>query len=151
MIGNGAVVNKLLLLFFLFGSIGIAVEVFFVAVMGIFSGRTVDGKPRSALAGKSYVWMFPIYGSIALVAPVILQALGELHVVLRCLIVGAGILVVEFVLGWGLEKGLGRCPWKYEHGLHIKGFVRLDYFPFWVCFAGGIEWIYRLLDARIGG
>ena len=95
------------------------------------------------LIGKTSLWMFPIYGMGALLAPigrgvdrwvdvrpsVVLSARermirhGMLYMVL--------IFVAEYVTGtWLRQRGF--CPWDYT-GRHsnIHGLIRLDFAPLW--------------------
>ena len=48
---------KYLILFFLYSFVGISVEVFFTSIHDYIKTRDI------AFRGRSYLWMFPIYGS----------------------------------------------------------------------------------------
>ena len=70
------------------------------------------------LNGNTSVWMFPIYGMAAFLAPVCLYAL----------LIFAG----EFITG-SLLMRRELCPWNYERSKwNIKKVVRLDYLPCWI-------------------
>jgi len=45
-----------------------ASEIFFVAFTHAFNGVGIYGEPIWSLTGKTYVWMFPIYALIPIVA-----------------------------------------------------------------------------------
>lgn len=98
------------------------------------------------LQGKSYIWMFPIYGLAGLLFPPILKYIGHLHFAIRAIIFAIGILLVEFISGALLDFFTGQCPWEYTTGWHVMGYIRLDYFPFWVIFAAFIDWIISILN-----
>jgi|SRR5438105_4313706 len=83
------------------------------------------------LRGHSYLWMLPIYGLGGLL-------LERLHVRLRsrarwarALAYTAGIYGIEFGSAALLNRITGQVPWKYLNGVNLRGYVRLDYAPFW--------------------
>jgi hypothetical protein len=80
---------------------------------------------------KTYLWMHPIYGATALGLEFLHDRLRFLPRPLRALAYTGVIFGAEFATGWLLRRALGRCPWDYTGGWHVKGLVRLDYFPFW--------------------
>ena len=137
--------HRYLALFLLMGCIGITVEIFFTAVYDSFHQPNFD----LALKGHSYVWMFPLYGLTALTFPPLMKKLNALKWWGRGLIFGLGILVTEYIAGAGLRYFTGTCPWEYKEGLHIHGLIRLDYYPFWVIFAIGIEAVISWLHPKI--
>ena len=44
-----------------------------------------------------------------------------------------------------MEGVTGTVPWRYPSGLHLRGYVRLDYAPFW--YACG--WLFEPLAAEL--
>lgn len=86
----------------------------------------------SASTGNTSLWMFPIYGSACLLAP--LKRLFEhLHISRpgRGLFYMAMIFTVEYLSGRLLWKH-GLCPWDYgKSRFHIHRIIRLDYAPWW--------------------
>lgn len=137
-----------LILFVVFACGGITTEVFFTATRQLISGT---GDLR--LTGHSYIWMFPVYGLAALFFPPAIHRMKHLNPIVRACIYATGILLVEFIAGAALELLTGTCPWKYKTGLHVLGYIRLDYFPFWAIFGFIIERIIfgyeKLVGARV--
>lgn len=83
-----------------------------------------------SLKGCTSLWMFPIYGSSALLNP-LFRKLAAKAIWVRGCIYTLLIFVAEFVSGTFLRiKGL--CPWNYNHSKwNIGEVIRLDYAPFW--------------------
>ncbi len=113
--------------FFAYGLAGWGLEVAFTSLSDTALAR------HRRLRGHSYLWMLPIYGAGGML-------LEQLHRRLRgrglsrwarSLAYMAGIYGVEFGAGAFLNQLLGDCPWRYRRGLNLRGYVRLDYAPFW--------------------
>jgi hypothetical protein len=86
---------------------------------------------NTRLTGYSFLWMLPIYGLLVFMEP-LSYYLQDLPFVLRGLIYALAITVMEFIVGWLLEKITGRCPWDYSyHKLSIKGYTRYDFIVIW--------------------
>jgi hypothetical protein len=136
--------NQRLFLFLAMGCLGITTEIFFTAITA-----QVEAYPNIdswRLSGHSYIWMFPIYGMAGLAFPVILPIIQHLLFPIRMLIYGIGILVVELITGGLLDIITGSCPWEYTTGWHVKGYIRLDYLPFWMLFGGLLEKVIVFLQ-----
>jgi len=127
--------------FLSYGFVGWALEVAFTAFSDSLSLRD------RRLRGYSYLWMLPIYGAGGLL-------LEELHERLRARGVPrwgrslgymAGIYGVEFGSAALLNRVLGDVPWRYQRGINVRGYVRLDYAPFW--FLCG--WLFETLEAEL--
>lgn len=83
------------------------------------------------LIGQTSVWMFPIYGMAAVIAP-IYKLIKNLPALFRGGIYTAGIYTCEFLSG-SLLRRHNLCPWDYSKAkANIKGLIRLDYAPFWM-------------------
>lgn len=109
--------------FFKCGLLGWCLEIVFTA---LDSFRKRDMR----LFGHTSLWMFPIYGSVCLLAPVF-KALRNLPLFLRGSIYAFCIFIGEYLSGRFLSCHK-LCPWNYERSRwHIKKVVRLDYFPNW--------------------
>ena len=106
-------------------------------------------EPLWSLTGKTYVWMFPIYVLIPLALGPIIKFINEKPIVFRLLIYVLGIYLVEFSTGFILEQLTGKCPWEYNTGWHIMGYIRIDYFLFWIAFAYIIEYLYLYIDKKM--
>lgn len=132
--------------FLVYGLVGCSVEIFFTGAKRLAASGFRDW----SLQGRSYIWMFPIYGSAAfLFEPVhdSLRALLPLAWPLRGLVYTAGLFVVEFASGWLLRRLTGRCPWDYSERarFHFHGLIRWDYAPAWFAFTLGLELLHDLL------
>jgi len=141
--------NKTLFLCIFFGCFGMTFEIFFVAFSNIIMDTPLWNEPLWSLTGKTYVWMFPIYVLIPVAMGPIIKFLNERPIVLRLLIYVSGIYLVEFSTGFLLELITGKCPWEYTTGWHFMGYIRLDYFLFWLVFAYIIEYLYLYIDKKI--
>lgn len=105
------------------GILGWCLEILFTALHSL-------RKRDFSLKGSTSLWMFPIYGSIALLKPVFFSV-RQMPVFFRGLFYSAFIFCGEFLTGSILQKNKC-CPWNYSrHKWHIKGIIRLDYFPVW--------------------
>lgn len=82
------------------------------------------------LRGQTSIWMFPIYGMAALLAPVS-KLLKTRPALLRGTVYASCIFFAEYLSGCLLQKK-GCCPWDYGRSKwHIKHIIRLDYAPIW--------------------
>lgn len=98
---------------------------------------TRDGRA----VGYSFLWMIPIYSLLILMEP-LFQWLNPLHWSMRGVIYALMLWAVEYSTGWFIEKIIGRCPWDYRFSrTNIHGYIRLDFFLFWVGFMLLAEWL----------
>lgn len=82
------------------------------------------------LKGVTSVWMFPIYGCAAVLAPVS-RLLRKRPAWLRGLTYMNLIFAAEYLTGSLLSR-LKLCPWNYgRHRWHVNRLIRLDFAPFW--------------------
>lgn len=137
--------KKHLFLFCAFGCVGITTEIFFTAIVDLLDMIQANNY-NLKLQGKSYIWMFPIYGLGGIFFPLLMPYFEKFHALIRASIYALGILTVEFITGWLLEVFTGSCPWEYQTGLHIMGFIRLDYFPLWAGFGFMTETLVKFLS-----
>ena len=120
--------NQNLTNFFLCGSIGWCMEVFWTGLHSLLSGQWT-------MTGKSSLLMFPIYGCSAIIAPLYAR-ISSLSFVCRGLLYMLGFYMVEFISGSFLRE-IGICPWDYSAArFQYRGIIRLDYAPLW--FAAGL-------------
>ena len=99
------------------------------------------------LRGHSYLWMLPIYGAGGLLLESLHERLQPRGVPrwARSLAYMLGIYSVEFGTAALLERAVGDVPWRYLRGLHVRGYVRLDYAPFWyLC-----GWLFEPLEREL--
>lgn len=137
--------KKQIFLFVAFACIGITTEIFFTAIC-----KNIETFPQIdwSLSGQSYIWMFPIYGLAGWAFPWLYPIIQKYPLLLRLSIYGIGILIVEFIAGALLDFFTGRCPWEYEEGWHIMGYIRIDYFPLWALFGFMVEKIVLFLQSH---
>lgn len=82
------------------------------------------------LMGNTSVWMFPIYGCGAFIAP-LSRLLSRRNVLIRGGTYMCLIYLMEYLSGHALQRR-HLCPWDYHRSrFHIKGLIRLDYAPLW--------------------
>lgn len=112
--------------FVIYGFGGFCAEVVYTALVGLFFRKDLT------LTGKTYLWMFPIYGLIAPLYEPVHNHIRDLNVVWRALIWSVGFTCVEWASGWIISKFIGRCPWDYrDKRFHINAYIRWDFFPLW--------------------
>ncbi len=105
------------------GLIGWCMEIIFTAMDAL---RRRD----LTLMGNTSLWMFPIYGSAAILAP-ISRLLRKKTVWVRGLTYMSLIFSVEYISGRLLKKHQ-LCPWDYGRSpWNINRVIRLDFAPFW--------------------
>jgi hypothetical protein len=128
--------------FFAYGALGLGVEVVFTSI-----GRALRTRDLR-LSGTTYLWMLPIYGAGGLL-------LERLHARLirrglpppvRALVATGAIYGIEYGAGSLLRSAIGQCPWRYERGVSWRGYVRLDYAPYWY----GAALLFELLQGEVG-
>jgi hypothetical protein len=140
---------KIAVLSLIFACIGITTELVFTAVSKVIKTFIADDAIDWALSGKTYLWMFLIYASIPFLFKLFEPMVQKFNLIIKSLLAVGAIYIVEFTAGFTLEMLIGVCPWKYTSGMHLFGYVRLDYFPFWFAFALLIVSVYQMLDERL--
>lgn len=133
-----------LIAFLLFGMLGVTVEVCYTAIVDLIDMWGTDTMDLS-LKGVSYIWMLPIYGLASILFPIGFGLVKAWPRLLRYFIYAVAILIVEFITGFILEKTTGRCPWEYQTGWHVAGYIRLDYMPLWMLFGATLEEFHKLI------
>ncbi len=97
------------------------------------------------MIGHTSVWMFPIYGMAALIAPVYQKIKGK-STLFRGSVYTLAIFSFEYLTG-SLLKKLHLCPWDYSDAkTNINGVIRLDYAPLWMAAGLLFERILRQTD-----
>lgn len=128
--------------FLKFATLGMAVEIFFTAFTKNFAAYRRGEKINWGLEGHSYIWMFPIYGLVAFLAPVVIDPLQGLPFIVRWFLYAVVILIVEYITGYIIRSFTGRCPWHYDSGWQVHNLIRLDYTPAWMLFSAIVEYLY---------
>jgi len=141
---------KKIIMSLIFACVGVSTEVVFTAFYELISAVSKGTHAGDySLMGKSYVWMLFIYASIPFFIRAIFPDVHKPHLIIKAFVGVILIYIVEYFSGWVLELFTGRCPWKYEEGWHIHGYIRLDFAPAWFVFALMILLIYKVLHERI--
>jgi uncharacterized membrane protein len=128
--------------FVLYGLLGWCGEIVFTAL--------VESVPRRdwRLTGRTYLWMFPIYGLLAPLYEPLHDAIRGVPLLGRALVWSVGFTAVEFTTGWLIARSTGRCPWDYvADGKRwaINPYIRWDYFPLWAAVGLGLESVHDVL------
>jgi uncharacterized membrane protein len=135
--------------FIVYGLGGWCAEVIWTALGDRLSGRQSDWRLR----GTTYLWMFPLYGMLAIFYEPLHDRLRSRHVLMRAMLYMLGLFAGEFGAGWLLQKLIGACPWDYTRfsRRHVRGFFNLDYAPVWALAGLALEpvhdWLVRLTPA----
>ena len=128
--------------FIIYGLLGWCLEIIWTGL-----GSLINRDVR--LTAKTYLWMFPIYGSVVVLEPVH-EMIRLWSVVERGIVWMLLCFSIEYLSGWLLRRMLGTVPWDYSRAvLNVQGLIRLDYAPVW--FVAGLlfEQIHDFL-IRIG-
>lgn len=127
--------------FFIYGSIGISLEILWTGFMAFLSGDM-------SFTGHSSVIMMPIYGSALFLEPLFKQ-LKNVSVILRGIVYMVLIFSVEYWSGLILTF-FKICPWSYLNAaLNVRGLIRLDYAPLWFTVGLLYEQVYKRLPGII--
>lgn len=113
----------------------------------VFTALTESVPKRDwRLVGKTYLWMFFIYGSIAFLYEPVHDLIRDLPLLVRAIIWSLGFTTVELITGWLIARLIGRCPWDYsEKRFAINPYIRWDYFPVWAVVGLALEPIHDFL------
>lgn len=130
--------------FVLYGLGGWCGEVLFTAV--------TESIPRKdwRLTGITYLWMFPIYGLLAVFYEPMHDLIRDLPWWGRALIWSLGFTLVELTAGWLIAKVSGRCPWDYVAAgkrFAINPYIRWDFFIVWAVIGLALEPVHDFLVA----
>ena len=126
--------------FLLLGCVGVGLEVVFTCL------SEPDVRDGWRLKGQSYVWMFPIYGLTVPFFKFLDPRFGAWPWLARAPLYVLILYVMEYLTGWLLRRGTGRCPWDYGAARWaIHGLIRLDYFPGWLVAVTIFEAVCRRL------
>ena len=112
--------------FLVYGLLGWALEIVWTGLGGFLTHRDWG------LQSRTYLWMFPIYGSAAFLLEPVHNAARGLAWPLRGALWVLLIFAIEYATGYALRRLTGRCPWDYSAARwSVHGLIRLDYAPAW--------------------
>lgn len=128
--------------FVLYGLGGWCGEVVFTAV--------TESLPRKdwRLLGTTYLWMFPIYGLLAILYEPVHDMIRDLPLLVRAVIWALGFTAVELAAGWLIARFSGRCPWDYVAAgkkFAINPYIRWDFFIVWAVVGLALEPVHDFL------
>lgn len=110
----------------------------------LFTSMDALRRREMTLKGNTSLWMFPIYGSAALLKP-ICTLLKNRPVWLRGTTYMSLIYSMEYITGKLLSK-YRLCPWDYSRSrFHVDNVIRLDFAPYW--FAAGLMFERLMSDS----
>lgn len=96
----------------------------------VFTAMNSLRRRDMTLKGNTSLWMFPIYGCAAALAP-ISRLVCRRSVWFRGLTYMSLIFSTEFLTGKLLAR-LSLCPWDYGRSRwNVSRLIRLDFAPFW--------------------
>lgn len=98
----------------------------------VFTSMDALRRRDMTLKGHTSLWMFPIYGSAAILSPVS-RLLRHKSVWTRGLTYMSMIFSMEYLTGLVLSRRKF-CPWDYRRSRwNIGRVIRLDFAPYWFC------------------
>lgn len=122
-----AKVKNFLKNFFKCGLCGWCLECFWTGLCSIKNWSKND----RTLSCRTSVWMFPIYGMAAFLAP-LCSKLQKRNALVRGGVYAILIYITEYTTGVLLKK-YRACPWDYSKSkYHVNGVIRFDYAPLWI-------------------
>lgn len=127
----------------IYGLLGLALEIFFTGFNSLL-------KNDLTLEGKSYIWMFFIYG-LAVFAEPIHDSIKDKNIIIRGLIYMILIYAVEFITGAIIMLLIGKCPWDYT-GLgnkSIGSIISVRFIPIWFALGLLLEKIHEFIDRKV--
>lgn len=96
----------------------------------LFTSADSFRRRQFTLKGNTSLYMFPIYGMAAFLAPVCRLLKGK-PLLFRGLTYAGLIFTGEYITGALLSRK-SLCPWDYGRSKwHVNRLIRLDYIPFW--------------------
>ena len=89
------------------------------------------------LRGSVSLWVFPLFGLLAVLYEPLHDGLRSLPWFMRGATYALGFWLVEFAAGWLLRKLLGDCPWDYSAWRgNLDGLITWEFGVVW--FAAGL-------------
>lgn len=115
--------NKFIYNFIKCGIIGWSMECFWTGLLALIA-------KDKTMSCKTSLWMFPIYGLAAFIAPVS-KRLDKQNFLVRGGVYTIAIFMAEYLFGSILNLW-DACPWDYSKSkFHYKGIIRFDFIPIW--------------------
>lgn len=143
--------SRMAMRWFIFGCIGLLLEVFFTALGSLAGGEI------SALS-KTSPWMMLDYGLLGVAVAPLSSVLIRAGVPLagRAFVYMLGIFFIEYVSGIAFNA-VGIKIWNYSHHyfplggekipMHLSGQITFYYAPLWFALGFVVEWLHERVDA----
>lgn len=138
---------NLIFIVLIFSFIGVGLEVFWTSIIDYVKTRN----PR--LEGKSYFWVFFVYGIVPFVYLIVLNWFGSTSIFVRGILYMILFYLLEFISGYTLKIIFGVSPWNYSgykinlFGKKIKsdflGVICLNYLPVWYIYGILGEFLFK--------
>lgn len=138
---------KMLFHFLIYGALGWCAEIVWTAVTRKISGHARDWR----LIGETSLWVFPLYGSIAIWYEPLHDALRAQFVLFRALVYLACAWIIEYAGGWLIWRATSLRPWDYSNarGGSLNGLIRWNFVFVWTLVGLGLEFVHDFL-LRVG-
>ena len=128
------------ILFLLFGCAGIVGQIVLSALHGAIRSRDFS------LKGEASLLLFPFYGFIAFIFPLIVHQVNHFAFWQRGLVYMFCFYVFQFFIGLLLSR-FNLLPWEYPKRWSINQLVSLTSAPTFFMSGLVVEWIYPWLKA----
>ncbi|MBN1282591.1 MAG: hypothetical protein JXA24_02315 [Proteobacteria bacterium] len=124
----------------LFGVIGVFAALVVSAARKSYAARRMD------LDAETSLLLFPFFGLIALIYPIIAVRVSAMPWYGRGAVYMIAFFAAQYAAGLILTK-LNRCPWNYSGRGSLGGLVRVSDAPLWFAAGLGVEHIYPWVKA----
>lgn len=126
--------------FLIFGILGLAGSVVATAARDSVASRRLE------LNGGASVALFPIYGLIAIIYPMVAIHVGGFPWYGRGVAYMIAFFAAQLAIGFVLQK-INFCPWNYSDKGSVAGLIRVADAPVWFLAGLAVEWIYPYVKA----
>lgn len=133
--------KSILLRYTFYGALGITLEIFYTGILSLL-------RKDLTLEGKSYIWMFFIYGLAVFLEP-IHDKVRNNNILIRGGIYTVLIYIVELYTGSIIMKFIGECPWNYSNSKDLDSIISKEFVPIWFALGLFLEQVHDILDKRI--
>jgi len=129
----------------LYGVFGWCAEIVWTALHDAVGARWRGEPIDPRLAGRTYLWMFLIYGGGGLAFEIVHAGVANWPRVARGLLYMLGCFAVEYASGWAIKRATGTVPWEYASTRwNVHALIRLDYAPVWFVFGLLLERVQQV-------
>lgn len=122
-----------------YGSLGICLEIFWTGFRSLMN-------QDYTMEGRTYIWMFFIYGLATFLEPIHERIRGQ-NFILRGFFYMILIYIVEFLTGLLLRAFIGQCPWNYTGNGSIDGLITISFAPLWFGLGLLLEKVHDFLNS----